>query len=308
MRLQGTLCLPRAKGRHPAVVLVHGSGPETRWGTNRYIADAMARAGIAALIFDKRGSGESSGDWRVSSYTDLARDALAGVALLDARPDIDPRRVGIHGHSQGGVIGPIAATLAPDKIAFIVAEDTFAGPQRDQDVYRVSQAIVDLKLSAADRANAMEVYGKFLDAASGTIPYESFEAAAAPYRKAVWYDWMDFPPKDSWVWTFGRLNGAFDTLPVWRKVRVPVLLIYGEKDALVPVDETLAAITGTLDASHTPYAAFIAPGAQHNLTIQPADDAPFFWWRQAPGVVDAAVDWVARQTRCARWRLETATR
>jgi pimeloyl-ACP methyl ester carboxylesterase len=221
------------------------------------------------------------------------------VTLLDARPDIDAKRVGIHGHSQGGVIGPLAATLAPDRIAFIVAEDTFAGPQRDQDVYRVTQAIAELKLPPADQAKAMEVYGEFLDAASGQVPYEAFETAAAPYRNAAWYGWMAFPPKDSWVWTFGRLNGAFDTLPVWRKVRAPVLLIYGQKDALEPVDETLAAITGALAASHTPYAAFIAPGAQHNLTIQPQAGGPFFWWRQAPGVVDAAVDWVARQTRAS---------
>ncbi|HEY3947569.1 alpha/beta hydrolase family protein [Phenylobacterium sp.] len=293
--LKGTLCLPHTPGRHGAVVLVHGSGPETRWGTNRYIADRMARAGVAALIFDKRGSGESGGDWRTSRYEDLARDALAGVDLLDARPDIDPRRVGIHGHSQGGVIGPLAATLAPGKIAFIVAMDTFAGPQRDQDIYRVDHAIDELRLSAADKAKAMQVYTLFVDAASGAVPYETFEAAAAPYKGAAWYGWMDFPPRDSWVWTFGRLNGAFDTLPVWRKVRQPVLLIYGEKDILQPLDATIATITGALDASHTPYTALIAPGAVHNLTIQPDEKGPFFWWKQAPGLVEVVVDWVSRQ-------------
>jgi hypothetical protein len=76
-----------------------------------------------------------------------------------------------------------------------------------------------------------------------------------------------------------------------------VLLIYGQKDALEPVDETIAAITGALDASHTPYTALIAPNAVHNLTIQPDDKGPFFWWRQAPGIVEADVDWVARQAR-----------
>lgn len=295
--LKGTLCLPRTPGRRPAVVLLHGSGPETRWGTSRYIADQMARAGVAALIYDKRGSGESGGDWRTSSYTDLARDALAAIDLLDARPDIDPRRVGVHGHSQGGVIGPLAATLAPGKVAFIVAEDTFAGRQREQDIYRVSHAIDDLDLTPADRAKAMEIYTLFVDAAAGAVPYETFAAAAAPYKTAAWYGWMEFPPRDSWVWTFGRLNGRFDTLPVWRQVRAPVLLIYGQKDALEPVDATIREITGALDASHTPYTALIVPGAVHNLTIQPDDKGPFFWWRQAAGVVEADVDWVARQAR-----------
>jgi uncharacterized protein len=290
--LKGTLCLPRAPGRHGAVVLVHGSGPETRWGTNRYIADRLARAGIAALIYDKRGSGASSGDWRTASFEDLARDALAGVDLLGKRADIDPARIGIHGHSQGGAIGPLAATLAPDKIRFIVAEDTFAGTQYAQDLYRVGHAIKELNLKPADEAEAMRVYALFVDASRGAAIYDAFDKAAAPYRDTDWYKWMEFPPRDSWVWGWAAKTANFDTLPVWRKVRVPVLLIYGEKDALVPPDESIAAIGAELTRSGAPYAAFVVPGAVHNLTIQPGANAPFFWWHQAPGVVDTVVDWI----------------
>ncbi len=296
IELKGTLCLPRGPGRHGAVILVHGSGPETRWGTNRYIADRLARAGIAALIYDKRGSGTSGGDWRTASFEDLARDALAGVNLLDARSDIDPARVGIHGHSQGGVIGPLAAALAPDKIAFVVAQDTFAGPQYVQDLYRVGHAIKELDLPAAEEAKAMEVYALFVDAARGARSYEEFEKAAAPYRDTAWYKWMEFPPRDSWVWAWSAKTGNFDTLPVWRKVRVPALLIYGEKDALVPPDESIAEIGAELERSGTPYAAFVVPGAVHNLTIQPDPKGAFFWWHQAPGVVDTVVDWIAART------------
>jgi uncharacterized protein len=296
VELEGTLCLPRTPGRHGAVVLVHGSGPETRWGTNRYIADRLARAGVAALIYDKRGSGESKGDWRTASFEDLARDALAGVDLLGQRADIDPARIGIHGHSQGGVIGPLAATLAPDKISFLVAEDTFAGPQYNQDLYRVRQAVKELNLKPADEADAMRVYGLFVDASRGAVTYDAFEKAAAPYQGTDWYKWMEFPPRDSWVWGWAAKTANFDTLPVWRKVRAPVLLIYGEKDALVPPDESIAAIGAELARSGTPYAAFVVPGAVHNLTIQPDANGPFFWWHQAPGVVDTVVDWVKART------------
>jgi len=296
VELKGTLCLPRTPGRHGAVVLVHGSGPETRWGTNRYIADRLARAGTAALIYDKRGSGESKGDRRTASFEDLARDALAGADLLRQRADIDPARIGIHGHSQGGAIGPLAATLAPDKIHFIVAEDTFAGPQYAQDLYRVRQAVKELNLKPQDEADAMRVYGLFVDASRGTATYDAFEKAAAPYRGTDWYKWMEFPPRDSWVWGWAAKTANFDTLPVWRKVRAPVLLIYGEKDALVPPDESIAAIGAELARSGTPYAAFVVPGAVHNLTIQPDANGPFFWWHQAPGVVDTVVDWVKART------------
>jgi pimeloyl-ACP methyl ester carboxylesterase len=98
--LSGTLCLPRSPGRHAAVVILQGSGGESRWGTNRFIADQFARSGIAALVYDKRGSGVSTGDWKASSYDDLANDVLAGIDLLASRPDIDPSRIGLHGHSK----------------------------------------------------------------------------------------------------------------------------------------------------------------------------------------------------------------
>jgi pimeloyl-ACP methyl ester carboxylesterase len=107
---------------------------------------------------------------------------------------------------------------------------------------------------------------------------------------------MEFPPRDSWVWGWAAKTANFDTLPVWRKVRAPVLLIYGEKDALVPPDESIAAIGAELARSGTPYAAFVVPGAVHNLTIQPDASGPFFWWHQAPGVVDTMVDWVKART------------
>jgi pimeloyl-ACP methyl ester carboxylesterase len=291
--LKGTLCLPLVPGRHAAVVLVQGSGPETRWGTNRYIADPLAQAGVAALIYDKRGSGESGGDWRTAGFDDLARDALAGVTYLDGRPDIDPKRVGIHGHSQGGLIGPLAATLAPGRIAFIVAEDTFAGPQYLQDIYRVSVAIRDLNLSPDENRKAMKIYGLFVDSARGVRSYEDFEKASAPYRDTAWFQWMDFPPRDSWVWPWARKTSNVDSMAIWHEVRVPVLLIYGEKDALVPPDESIAKIGGALQASETPYAAFIVPGAAHNLTIQPDPKGAFFWWHQAPGVIDTVVTWIA---------------
>src|SRR5262249_1329567 len=137
----GTLCMPRSPGRHEAVVILQGSGSESRWGTNRFIADQFARSNIAALVYDKRGSGLSTGDWRSSSYDDLANDVLAGIDLLASRLDVDPRRIGLHGHSEGGIIAAMVAARAASKIAFVVAEDTVAALVRDQDVYQVSHQI-----------------------------------------------------------------------------------------------------------------------------------------------------------------------
>jgi pimeloyl-ACP methyl ester carboxylesterase len=294
--LSGTVCMPRSPGRHAAVVILQGSGSETRWGTNRFIADQFARSGIAALVYDKRGSGLSTGDWKASSYDDLANDVLAGIALLASRPDIDPSRIGLHGHSEGGIIAAIVAVHAPSKVAFVVAEDTVAGLVRDQDVYRVSHQIQEAGFTDSQKKRALNLYKLMLDVACGTKPYQELETASQPFRDQEWYKWLAIPPQESYLWTWYPKIGNLDTLVFWRQVRAPVLLVYGERDQLEPVDESLAKIEASLDILHTPYTALIAPNAQHNLTVQPKPNEPFFWWKSAPGIIDLVVAWVQHET------------
>ena len=105
--LAGTLFIPDERGRHPAIVLFHGSGPEPR---NPSVADWFARHGVIVLTYDKRGVGESTGDFRAVSFTELADDGLAAIQLLRARPDVDAERIGVWGLSQGGWLGPLAAS------------------------------------------------------------------------------------------------------------------------------------------------------------------------------------------------------
>jgi dienelactone hydrolase len=291
VNLSGTLVSPRTPARHPAVVLLQGSGPETRWGTNRFIADRMARAGVAALIYDKRGSGASGGDWKTAFFEDLARDALSGVTLLRNRPDIDPARIGLHGHSQGGIIAAIAASFAPDKIAFIVAEDTVAGPVWEQDLYRTRNALAQ-DFKPAEVEAAMRLYTLFVDVARGKRPYAELEAASALAVKEPWFDSLGLPPRDSWLWQWYPKTGNIDTLDYWGRVKVPVLLVFGERDRLVPVDASISKLEKALDKNGAPYTALIAPAAEHNLTVHPHEGEPFFWWHVAPGIIDTVVNWI----------------
>jgi pimeloyl-ACP methyl ester carboxylesterase len=297
--LSGTLCMPRSPGRHAAVVILQGSGGEIRWGTNRFIADQFARSGIAALVYDKRGSGVSTGDWKTSSYDDLANDVLAGIALLASRSDIDPRRIGLHGHSEGGIIAAIVAVHAPSEVAFVVAEDTVAGLVRDQDVYRVSHQIQKAGFTDRQIERAMDLYKLMLDVACGAKPYHELETAGAPFRDQEWYQWLAIPPENSYLWTWYPKIGNLDTLGFWRQVRAPVLLVYGERDQLEPVGESLAKIEASLDSVKTPYTAVIVPNAQHNLTVQPEPNERFFWWKSAPGFINLVVAWVQHQTAAA---------
>ena len=116
--LAGTLTLPPGDGPHPAVIFIHGSGPDSR-ENYRFYADLFARHGIATLIYDKRGVGASTGDWRRVHLRDLAEDALAGVRTLKSRRDIDPHKIGLWGGSNGGWVAPLAASLSHD-VAFII--------------------------------------------------------------------------------------------------------------------------------------------------------------------------------------------
>ena len=130
IELGATLTIPGGEGPFPGVVLVTGSGPQDRDESLMahkpflVIADHLARAGIAALRYDDRGIGGSTGDFAGATTFDFATDAGAAVEYLMARPEIDSKAVGIIGHSEGGLVGPLVA-LESEHVAFVVM---LAGP------------------------------------------------------------------------------------------------------------------------------------------------------------------------------------
>ncbi|HEY0809929.1 MAG TPA: alpha/beta fold hydrolase, partial [Longimicrobiales bacterium] len=117
--LSGSLLMPRRGDALTAVVFLHGSGGEGRWAS-RFLALQLVQQGVAALIFDKRGVGKSTGDWRAASVDDLVGDAVAAVARLRQEPRINARSIGIHGHSQGGTIAPMVAVRS-NQVGFVIA-------------------------------------------------------------------------------------------------------------------------------------------------------------------------------------------
>ena len=125
VKLAGTLTLPRSEGPFPAVVLITGSGPQNRdeeiLGHRPFLvlSDYLTRQGIAVLRVDDRGIGGSTGNFSQATTEDFAGDVLAGIEYLKSRKEIDPTRIGLIGHSEGGLIAPIVAVQSPD-VAFIV--------------------------------------------------------------------------------------------------------------------------------------------------------------------------------------------
>ena len=110
--LAGTLLIPNGEGPHPALAMMHGSGPGPRMG-NFAEAQSLARDGVAVLIYDKRGSGASvGGHYRFDGYEALASDGVAAFEFLQSRSDIDPNQIGLWGTSEGGWTAPMAASLS----------------------------------------------------------------------------------------------------------------------------------------------------------------------------------------------------
>jgi len=124
--LSGTFTRPAQKGKHPVVILISGSGRHDRDGsmmTHRpflVLSDYLTRKGIAVLRYDDRGFGESTGDFSKATTADFAQDALSAVNYLKSRKDINAKQIGLIGHSEGGIIAPLAANQTSD-ISFIVS-------------------------------------------------------------------------------------------------------------------------------------------------------------------------------------------
>src|SRR5689334_20776612 len=126
VKLAGTFSVPTGRAPFPAVLLIAAAGPEDRdevaAGHKVFVvlADALLRRGIAVLRYDKRGVGASSGDFDKARFNDLLEDAVCAFDYLRTRPEIDSRRVGVIGHSEGGSLAAAVASVE-NRVAFMVA-------------------------------------------------------------------------------------------------------------------------------------------------------------------------------------------
>jgi uncharacterized protein len=286
VRLAGSVFVPATPGRHRAAVLVHDAGPTGRRAMLA-LADALARHGIEAVVFDKRGVGASGGDWRTATPLDLAGDARAAVRLLAARPEVDRAAVGVYGHSQGGEIAPEVAR--DPRVRWIVAADGPVGPQYRQALFR-TRSILAKRYSGRELAAAMHVYGDFVDVARNGVPHHALRAEIARARGASWLALLRIPADGDPGWRRFRALSNYDNRAAWSRVRVPVMLLFGANDALVPPRATIATVESILRAHGVRPAVVVLPGADHALRVPPhgSGGSPHF----APGYPDVVVRWI----------------
>jgi dienelactone hydrolase len=267
VRLAGTIILPEKAGRYPAAVFAHGGGPETR-NTGQSLAIYLARHGIASLVYDKRGTGESSGVWEIASMEDLARDAVAGAAALRGHAEITAERVGVYGYSQGGWIAPLAATLDP-RLAFVAAGGLSGVNPMEQTIHHRTHVMRQEHFDTATIRKAMGLWRQLYASRTREERVATLEQIRA-VRNEPWFAAAALPvdieldPAPSMI-EFLR----FEPVPVWARVRQPVYVFWGAEDIHVPVRESMrivAAAAGTDDLTMRVY-----PGLAHDLRLPPAE-------------------------------------
>jgi len=304
--LSGTLVLPSGKGPHPALIRIQGAGPQTR--RNAYDG-WFAYHGVAYLSFDKRGAGKSTGDWRQAGISELADDVLAAVRFLRQRSDIDPDQIGIEGDSEGGWIAPAVATRDP-KIKFVVI---WAGPAMDYVPELMNEVEENLKasgLSNDDLGKALEfkrqAFAMLADGAGlSDDAWAKFQAFVRPYRNEKWFSYVSEPDQRGWPQKKLYLMAQIKSSELWRRVKIPVLALYGGKDLNVPAARNVNALTQELTAAgNKDFTIKVFPDANHD-GFETTDsmlngEQMRYLKRLVPGLVNTQITWVLAHVQIHR--------
>jgi pimeloyl-ACP methyl ester carboxylesterase len=304
LALAGTLSLPDAEGPFPAVLFLHGSGPIDRDGNApglpmdayRQLAHALAEAGVASLRFDKRGVGESQGDSATASMTDLVGDARAALAALRSRPEIDPARVILVGHSEGAYIAPILAR-EDDDLAGIALLAGAARPLDEITRWQVETALRQAGAGDEQVEAALEQEDEYIAFVEGSVgewsdyTVEDLQDELAWLTDAAAEQLLATPLGLTWL----REHYLAETEEALKQVAVPAFALNGEKDLQVPASEA-EAIHGILEeAGNADVTVHVLPDLNHLLRHHP--EAPNLLFRHIeepvdPRVIDLLSEWI----------------
>jgi dienelactone hydrolase len=272
VRLAGTLVEPESPGPHPAIVFMHGSGAAPRQ-SNFGLGYWLAAHGFAVLKYDKRGSGESGGDLMGIRYEELGDDGAAAARWLSNRPEIDPKRIGFWGISEGGWTAPLAATRFRDAAFVIIASGGGISPAAGELLDTENQLETDGRFTPAQISQALD-FQRLRD--SYMRSGQGWDAYAAALKSAVKQPWWNYPSTDLYGWSKPDSAGwkmkaasyFYDPAPTLRSLHCPILILFGALDTPAGVRANLAAMHQALAGNRAARASFhVFPETSHNLFI-----------------------------------------
>ena len=313
--LAGTLTLPRSGKPSPAVLLIAGSGPidrdETVFGHKPFLvlADHLTKQGFAVLRVDKRGIGQSTGNYDVATTEDFAADALAGVEYLKTRKEVDAEQIGLIGHSEGGLIAPMIAVKSND-VAFIVL---MAGPGVTGEATLYAQeALISRAMGVTEEQISHQL--DFQKQVLSVIKNESdLEKAEKLLREIVAKQLANLPKEeqqtsaDAMEAQMKRCNSkwlryflTYDPITSLKHLKIPVLVINGELDSQVPPKQNLPVIAKILEeAGNRNYRIIEFPKLNH--FFQTCESGSILEYGKieetiAPVVLDTLSSWILETT------------
>jgi len=320
--MAGTLTIPQGTGPYPAVVLVTGSGAQDRdeelLGHKPFavLADHLTRRGIAVLCYDDRGVGRSTGRFADATSGDFADDALAAVRYLGTRREVSPRKIGIAGHSEGGMIAPMVAVRSPE-VAFLVLLAGTGVPGdsilKMQGRLLARAAGLSPEMIALSGRAQSRMYAAVREGGDST----AMRARLRQIGAEMWAGMTEEQRRASQMTPAAmeanvlQLSGpwfryflTYDPRPTLRRVRVPVLALNGSLDLQVPPKEDLAAIAAALrEGGNRDVRTIELPGLNHlfqTATTGAPSEYAVIEETMSPAALNAVSSWILERFGPAR--------
>lgn len=292
IRLAGTLVLPPGPGPHPAIVYVQGSGPETR-RIPRYVGDLLAYRGIAVLVTDKRGTGGSTGNWNGLLHADWATDVAAELDFLRRQPDVDSMGLGLFGNSEGGFVVPMVAARRPD-VRFLVCRVCSGLPGAEANLDANLGALRQRGVAEGEVALVGELMSRMMRYALERTGYDSLVAYAASVADRPWYRQFAqarIAAPDARYWDGYRRLLDVDPRPDYARLRIPTLVVLGERDERLPIGKHRP-VFESLARAGVQLTLWVVPEASHGLMLGPGNSLGY-----PPGLHERLADWIVRAAR-----------
>lgn len=272
--LHGTLYVPDVAHKVPAIVVFHGaSEPLASTPLYAHLRDGLPQIGIAVLLFDRRGTGASTGKTDVP-YQLLVDDGIAGARAIRAVPQIDPTRVGYWGISQGGWLATLAASRDPGA-AFSVAVSAPLVSAELQMEFAMSNQLLMLGYGQPDIDEMLDARRKLDSYFAGTSTRDVAAAALTKIEARPWFDLMYLPRASSLPATptgsTWRQRMDVDFFAALARVRIPILFILGGADPWIPVSATGARLHDVA-ATHPLLEYAVLANATHLMMTAPAHE------------------------------------
>ncbi len=296
--LSGVLFKPKNSGKPtPYVILIQRSGWEDR-NTPWYhsLGYILASKGIGVLLYDKRGCGKSTGDFSKANFNDLADDAASAFNYLAGRKDLNSTKIGFLGASQGGWLAPLAANKVSN-CGFVILVVGPAVSLYEQDKNRVQYTLKDEGYSKESIDSALHysnLFFKYIET-NNVNDWNVLETYASAIKDEKWVDYLDIPKSqngDDVIWW--RAN-AYDPTETLKKIKCPILSIFGEKDVLVPPAENINKMKTYLKQAGVNHKIVTIKGCSHDMiTTESLNGVNWKWRNQPQEFVNSIFQWIKR--------------